>query len=96
MYELLYYSGGKGAPFTYSPDYATDGTLLTRGGEPVRLLGNVRDVLRTLYCDNTTTTTTPWSNVQVGISSRTDQPEWANELLEKFTITVREVRRRGC
>ena len=87
MYELLYFSGGKGAPFTYSPNYATDGTLLTRGKEPVRLLGQVRDVLRELYCD-----TTSWSgdnnNVQVGISSRTDQPEWARELLKKFTITV--------
>jgi len=86
MYELLYFSGGKGAPFTYSPNYATDGTLLTRGKEPVRLLGQVRDVLRELYCDTTTTT---WSgNVQVGISSRTDQPEWARELLKKFTITI--------
>lgn len=84
MYELLHFSGGKGAPFTYSPNYATDGTLYTRGREPVRLLGQVRDVLRELYADRGNT----WANVRVGISSRTDQPDWARELLEKFTVTV--------
>ena len=83
MYELLYFSGGKGGPFTYSPDYANDGTLLTTGGEPVRLLGQVRDVMRELYCDKAT-----WEQTLVGISSRTDQPDWARELLQKFTITI--------
>lgn len=85
MYELLYFSGGRGGPFTYSPDYATDGTLLTTGGEPVRLLGQVRDVMRELYCDKDT-----WGDVLVGISSRTDQPDWARELLTKFTIPIRQ------
>lgn len=84
MYELLYFSGGRGAPFRYSPDYATDGTLFTVEGEPVRLLGQVRTILRELYTDIAT-----WGDVQVGISSRTDQPDWARELLHKFTITVR-------
>ena len=83
MYELLYFSGGKGAPFTYSPDYAKDGTLFTTGGEPVRLLGQVRNVMRELYCDKET-----WGSTLVGISSRTDQAYWAKELLQKFTITV--------
>ncbi|CAB9517782.1 Magnesium-dependent phosphatase 1 [Seminavis robusta] len=80
MYELLYFSGGAGAPFTKSPDYDTDGTLLTTKGEPVRLLGQVRQVMQELYSNP------KWKNTQVGISSRTDQPDWARELLQKFTI----------
>lgn len=85
MYELLYFSGGKGAPFTYSPDYARDGTLFTTGGEPVRLLGQVRSVMRELFCDKET-----WGGTLVGISSRTDQPYWARELLQQFTITINQ------
>ena len=102
MYELLYFSGGFGAPFTVPPprsddadkDAATtnkknnnenDGitTLLTCNGEPVYLLGDVADIFRELYTDVT------WQqhNVRVGISSRTDQPDWARELLHKFQIT---------
>jgi magnesium-dependent phosphatase 1 len=81
MYELLYFSGGAGAPFTKSPDYEKDGTLLTRKGEPVRLLGQVREIMQELYCNPE-----KWKNTRVGISSRTDQPEWARELLQKFTI----------
>ena len=83
MYELLYFSGGAGAPFTRSETYDQDGTLYTRKGEPVRLLGQVREVMRELYCETDT-----WGHTQIGISSRTDQPEWAMELLEKFTITT--------
>lgn len=83
MYELLYFSGGIGAPFTHSPNYATDGTIYTHGGEPVRLLCQLRDVLRELHVDRET-----WDHALVGISSRTDQPDWARELLQKFTITI--------
>ena len=85
MYELLYFSGGAGAPFTKSPEYETDGTILTCKSEPVRLLGQVREVMRELYCERAG----KWQNTQVGISSRTDQPDWARELLEKFTITTK-------
>ena len=84
MYELLYFSGGAGAPFTKSPDYETDGTLFTRKDEPVRLLGQVRQIMQELYCEKMG----KWYNTQVGISSRTDQPDWARELLQKFTITI--------
>lgn len=84
MYELLYFSGGAGAPFTKSPEYETDGTILTCKSEPVRLLSQVREVMRELYCERAG----KWQNTQVGISSRTDQPDWARELLEKFTITT--------
>lgn len=84
MYELLYFSGGAGAPFTKSPDYETDGTILTRKSEPVRLLGQIREVMRELYCERDG----KWQHTRVGISSRTDQPDWARELLQKFTITT--------
>lgn len=81
MYELLYFSGGAGAPFTKSPNYDTDHTLLTCKGEPVRLLGQVREIMQELYCNPS-----KWVDTQIGISSRTDQPDWARELLQIFTI----------
>ena len=80
MYELLYFSGGAGGPFTKSPDYETDGTLLTTKDEPVRLLGQVRQIMASLHH------TQQFAPHQIGISSRTNQPDWARELLQKFTI----------
>jgi magnesium-dependent phosphatase 1 len=59
--------------------------MYTKGGEPVRLLCQVRDVLRELHVQKDI-----WDHVLVGISSRTDQPDWAKELLQKFTITIRK------
>ena len=78
MYELLYFSGGKGAPFT--PSEMDPNTLKTVGGEPVYLLGDVRTVMKEL-CENP-----KWKHTRVGISSRTDAPDWARELLSKFKI----------
>jgi len=78
MYELVWFSGGRGAPFR--PDPENPGSLLTRGDEPVYLLGDVRDVMKELYLDDT------WKHVKIGISSRTDEPKWAKELLEKFKV----------
>ena len=78
MYELLYFSGGKGAPFT--PSEMDPNTLKTVGGEPVYLLGDVRNVMKELY-ENP-----KWKDTRVGISSRTDAPDWARELLSKFKI----------
>jgi len=85
MYELLYLSGRAGAPFSQSPNYETDGTIFTCKNEPVRLLGQVRDVMRELYCHE------KWTGTNVGISSRTDQPDWARKLLQKFTITTTQL-----
>jgi magnesium-dependent phosphatase 1 len=82
MYELLYFSGGAGAPFTPSED--DNNILLTRKGEKVYLLGNVREVMTELY--SSTDKNNKWHGVQVGISSRTDQPSWARELLQKFQV----------
>lgn len=80
MYEILYYSGGRGAPFRSDPDNV--GQLLTCGNEPVYLLGDVRQVMRQLHYES------KWDNVLVGISSRTDEPTWARELLTKFDLHV--------
>ena len=78
MYEIVYFMGGQGSPF--SPDDQDPSILRTRGGNPVKLLGNVRDVLYELQYDP------KWWDTHVGISSRTDEPNWARELLEKFQI----------
>ena len=78
MYELLHFSGGAGAPFT--PSESDPKVLLSRKGEPVYLLGNVRQVMQELYLEPR------WKDVKVGISSRTDQPDWARELLKKFQV----------
>jgi magnesium-dependent phosphatase 1 len=79
MYELVHFSGGKGAPFR--PSEHDKNVLLTVAGEPVHLLKDVREVMRELYLDP------QWQSVMVGISSRTDAPHWARELLQKFTVS---------
>jgi magnesium-dependent phosphatase 1 len=48
----------------------------------VQLLGDVRAVFRELHTNNS------FRNVKVGISSRTDEPAWARELLTKFPIPL--------
>lgn len=79
MYEIMYFMGGKGSPFKEDPN--NDLNLLTSGNKPVRLLGDVRSVFEELY-------TQPYfKDVQIGISSRTDEPNWARELLKKFKVT---------
>ena len=80
MYELVYFSGGRGAPFT--PDPSDPKQLRTIGNEPVYLLGNVREIFQELYQGGKGR----FEGVQVGISSRTDEPDWARELLLKFKI----------
>lgn len=79
MYELVWFSKGQGAPFTSDPD-SDDGTLRSVAGEPIRMIGDVRDVMRELHVSS------EWDGVAVGISSRTDEPDWARELLKKFVI----------
>lgn len=78
MYELVHFSGKKGAPFT--PAEHDDNVLLTVAGEPVQLLKDVREVMKELYLEPR------WNDILVGISSRTDAPHWAKELLEKFSV----------
>ena len=80
MYELIYFSGGRGAPFTL--DRSNPKQLRTVGNEPVYLLGDVRKIFQELHQE----AKTGFEVVKVGISSRTDEPDWARELLQKFKI----------
>mmetsp|Transcript_9254 Transcript_9254/g.22994 ORF Transcript_9254/g.22994 Transcript_9254/m.22994 type:complete len:254 (-) Transcript_9254:98-859(-) len=79
MYEILYFMGGRGAPFREDPD-SSDGSLLTVGDQPVKLLGDVKSLFRELHSGP------QYSSVKIGVSSRTDEPDWARELLEKFLV----------
>jgi magnesium-dependent phosphatase 1 len=82
MYEIMYFMGGQGAPFREDPNNSPN--LLTSGGRPVKLLGDVRSVFEEMH------TQPCYGDTQIGISSRTDEPNWARELLEKFKIAAHE------
>lgn len=72
--EMYMLSWRGGAPFTPEGD-----AMVAQSGERVVLLGAAREILRELRSDK-------WSAIKVGISSRTDEPAWAAELLEKFKV----------
>ncbi|CAJ1935261.1 unnamed protein product [Cylindrotheca closterium] len=92
MYELSWY--GKGSPF--KSDGNNKGNLISASGDKVHLLGNVRTIFSELYSNNNnnnnkTNNRHPQESLStaaplVGISSRTDEPDWALELLEKFRL----------
>ena len=73
--EMFMLSWRGGAPFTPDGD-----AMLAQSGERVVLLGAARDILRQLR------TTDDWRATKVAISSRTDEPAWAAELLDKFRV----------
>ncbi len=73
--EMFMLSWRGGAPFEPDGD-----AMLSQSGERVVLLGAARDILRQLR------TTDDWSATKVAISSRTDEPAWAAELLDKFRV----------
>ena len=73
--EMYMLSWRGGAPFEPDGD-----AMLAQSGERVVLLGAARDILRQLR------TTDDWSATKVAISSRTDEPAWAAELLDKFRV----------
>lgn len=81
MYELLMFGDG-GSPFRKDSKNSKD--LLSCTGTRVRLIGDVRRIMFDLKYNP------QWSSTRVGISSRTDEPNWARELLEKFTIDQRD------
>lgn len=82
MYEIMYFMGGKGSPFREDPNNGSN--LLTSGDQPVKLLGDVRSVFEEMH------TQPCFGDAKIGISSRTDEPNWARELLEKFRVTTNE------
>lgn len=75
MYELW---GGGGAPFRR--DGSSHTHVLDRSGTKVNLLGESRDILRLLKYDPA------WRGTIVGISSTCDEPSWARECLQLFTL----------
>ncbi len=79
MYEIVYFMGGQGAPFREDPK--NKGRLLTVGNQPVQLLGDVRAVFDEIHREP------KFYGVLIGVSSRTDEPDWARELLEKFKVS---------
>ncbi|KAA8495313.1 Magnesium-dependent phosphatase 1 [Porphyridium purpureum] len=72
MYELW----GGGAPFKPNKD----GNVVDRSGTEVRLLGNSRSLLLELRTDER------WKDTQVAVASRTDEPTWAEECMQKIMI----------
>jgi magnesium-dependent phosphatase-1 len=80
MYEILFFQGGRGSPFSRDPDDPLN--LVTCGNQPVHLLADIRSVFQQI-CTNPL-----YQSIQFGISSRTDEPNWARELLGKFLIPL--------
>lgn len=83
MYELLW-DGPVHSPF--APGDPTDLTKLkSKLGTTVSLIGDVASVLDELHLEPA------WAHVDLGISSRTDEPTWARELLRKFILPQSKV-----
>lgn len=72
----MYQLWGDSPPFSKTSDPAT---LKTAGGTNVKLLGDVRALWRELHEAGTT----------VGVASRSDEPAWARECLQKFVVDDR-------
>jgi magnesium-dependent phosphatase 1 len=79
MYELAWDGMGH-APFQVWNNDATK--LKSQLNTVVTLIGDVADLLDDYVLSNND----EWADTQLAISSRTDVPEWAEELLEKFTL----------
>ena len=72
MYQLW----GGGSPFSQGKN----GDLKDRSGERVYLMGDVRNIMTELKNDQ------KYKDCQVAIASRCDEPSWADECLDLFTI----------
>jgi len=82
MYELRWDGPHAGAPFQ-----PMDGNRMkcNSGTSVVELLGDVAHVLEELHSN------IEWKDTKIGISSRTDEPSWARELLQKFILPTSQV-----
>eukprot|EP00474_Spongospora_subterranea_P009351 CRZ09809.1 hypothetical protein [Spongospora subterranea] len=74
--EMYMLWGGGGAPFTQH----RSGNLVDRKGQKVYLLGDTRDILSEIHADPC------WSSVKLAISSKTDEPSWAEMCLQQIAI----------
>jgi magnesium-dependent phosphatase 1 len=75
MYELW---GGGGAPFRRDGNHHTH--VLDRSNTKVNLLGESRAILQMLHFDPA------WKDTIVAISSTCDEPSWARECLQMFSL----------
>lgn len=67
---------GGGAPFRVR----SGGDLEDRSGRRVHLLGDVRNIVYSLKHSP------EWQGVVVAVASRTDEPMWARECMQKFEV----------
>lgn len=73
MYELW---GSGGAPFKLR----SDGNLSDRSGTIVRLLGDVKNIMKEFKTDD------KWSDSIIAVASSCDEPTWARECIKKFPV----------
>jgi len=76
-YPEMYMLWGSGPPFRRD---TKTGNVRAVGGEMVKLLGSSRSVLYSLKTDE------KFEDTLVGIASRTDEPEWAQECMKQFDV----------
>ena len=76
-YPDMYMLWGGGAPFERAADSKD---LVDRRGARVKMLGDVPQILLELKTDP------KWADVVVAVASCTDEPDWAQECLQKFEI----------
>eukprot|EP00004_Rigifila_ramosa_P004539 TRINITY_DN1503_c0_g1_i3.p2 TRINITY_DN1503_c0_g1~~TRINITY_DN1503_c0_g1_i3.p2 ORF type:complete len:201 (-),score=35.00 TRINITY_DN1503_c0_g1_i3:7-558(-) len=76
--EMYHMWGGGGSPFRRQ-----DGRVRDRQGTEVRFLGATKRILHTLATDE------QWRDVQVAYVSKTDEPEWAREVMQLMHLDER-------
>jgi len=74
MYELW---GSGGAPFKLR----SDSNLSDRSGTVVRLLGDVKNIMREFKTEE------KWSGITIAVASSCDEPSWARECIKKFPVS---------
>mmetsp|Transcript_16363 Transcript_16363/g.40322 ORF Transcript_16363/g.40322 Transcript_16363/m.40322 type:complete len:215 (+) Transcript_16363:1581-2225(+) len=75
-YPEMYQLWGGGAPFTRR----ADGDVTDCNGQRVRMMGNSRALLKQVLESE------DWKGTGIAVSSRTDEPGWAQECMRKIVI----------
>ena len=57
-----------------------NGSLKDRAGTVVELMGDVKSIMHELH------TASKWKDSQVAVASRCDEPKWADECIDKFSV----------
>lgn len=72
----LWDCGGTWCDCTSPPYYLSNNNVIDSQNKIIRLFPEVKDILQKLKSNN----------IKIAIASRTQRPEWAIELLEKFDV----------